>query len=555
MIEFSPTRQSLQLLKLGLLFVAIVVHVSATAQKTADAPQPKTSTEIPQDQLGRTTPRGAVLGFLTAAYSGNFRTAAAYLNTRSSETDAMILAQKLFFVLDRRLPAKLNNLSDDPQGSRLDPLDSRRELVGTIASSSGNVEIVVERVEKPKSAPIWLFSRQTLASIPDLYEELNAVAIENILPEAWLRKFLGVSWFGWFFLFVGMPGAYFVLSLLSRLFGWLIGIVVRRVGKRPEFKNPSILPIPLRLLIIAIAIRWLMTKFSVHLLGRQIGSALSAVIGITALVWVAILINGICQRYFHRRLEAQGKIGKATILRPARRLMDLLAVVVGLLLGLHAFGVNPTAALAGLGVGGIAVALAAQKTLENVIGGASLILDEAVRIGDFFKIGDVSGTVEAVGLRSTRLRTPDRTLVTIPNGQIANMTLENFTSRDCFWFRHLLGLRYETSMSEIQTVIEAIRTLLRNEPRVRPATVRVRFLKLAESSLDIEVFAYVSARDWEHYLEIQEDLLLKIKETVVGRGVQIAFPSRTVYVEASADEPGLNATGRFQRTAAGGKAS
>jgi len=489
--------------------------------------------------MWRSTPRGTVLGFLAVARTGNFEHAAVYLNTRERGTNAATLAHQLFVVLDRRLPPNLNTLSNDPQGSYSDPLDSRRELVGTIASESGKVDIYLERVDRGKAPAIWLFSRQTLAEIPDLYEEVNAIAIENVLPEPLLHTLFGFTLFGWLFFFVGLPLSYCVLTILDRLLGVVVGYLQRRVRSNPELRNPSLFPAPVRLLIIAISVRLTMVKISLSLLARQVSSIAATIITIVAFVWIAILVNGRCEAYLKRRYELAGRVGAAAVIRPARRVVDLLVIVIGLLVGLHTFGVNPSAALAGLGVGGIAVALAAQKTLENVIGGASLILDEAVRAGDSFKLGDVVGTVEEIGLRSTRVRTLDRTVVTIPNGQIANMILENFSLRDSYWFRHLFGLRYETSSSEMNSVLTGIRTILENDKRVRPESVRVRFLRYGESTLDMEAFAYVSAQDWNHFLEIQEELLLRIKEVIAANGVRMAFPSHTVYLgnDAKTDVP------------------
>jgi MscS family membrane protein len=514
------------------LLALILISEKAGAQLTkpagtkATAEQPPTETV--QDPLGRNTPRGAVIGFLTAAYAHNYETAAQYLNTRLRGQEAAILAQELFYVLDRRLPAKLNNLSNEPQGSMSDPLDSRRELVGAVASANGNIDIYLERVDRG-ATPIWMFSRPTLAQIPDVYEEINAIAVENVLPDFLLERYFGFSLFGWLFFFVLLPLLYVVLSLANKLSGMAAGWAIRT--KKRDAKNPTLLPHPIRLLMVAAAIHWTYSKFSLSLVSRQLGSVTTTVIAVFAFVWILVLLNGRWEVYFKRRMESHGRIGSTAILRPIRRLMDITAAITGLMFALHSFGINPTAALAGLGVGGIAIALAAQKTLENVIGGASIILDEAVRVGDFFKVGDVIGTVEEIGLRSTRVRTLDRTLVTIPNGQMATLTLENFSARDSFWLRHVIGIRYETATASIGLVVENIGKLLRHDRRVVPQSDRVRFLRFGKSSLDIEVFAYVSARDWSHFLEIQQDLLFQIRGVIESAGLQVAFPSRMVYIK------------------------
>jgi MscS family membrane protein len=198
--------------------------------------------------------------------------------------------------------------------------------------------------------------------------------------------------------------------------------------------------------------------------------------------------------------------------------------------------VDPTAALAGLGIGGIAVALAAQKTLENVIGGLSLVFDEAVRVGDVIRVGETVGTVDQVGLRSTRIRTMDRTVVTVPNGQIATASIETLSLRDKFLFRHILGLRYETTSDQLRVVVDSTRELIVGHPGVDVESVRVRFVRLGTSSLDIELFGYFYATDWGHFLEIQQDLLLRVMEIVEEAGTGVAFPSQTVYFKDAASE-------------------
>ncbi len=219
------------------------------------------------------------------------------------------------------------------------------------------------------------------------------------------------------------------------------------------------------------------------------------------------------------------------MLRLARRAVDVLAIFVGFLVGLHYFGLNVTAALAGLGVGGVAVALAAQKTLENVIGGISIVVDNVVHVGDFLKVGDTLGTVEDIGLRSTRIRTNDRTVVSIPNGQIATVILENF-SRDKFWFHHVLGLRYDTTASQMGSVLEGLERLLAQHPLIEPASVRVPFLRFGTSSLELELFAYFFARDYLHFLEIQTDLLRRLMTVVEAAGTQIALQTPVLAVSA-----------------------
>jgi MscS family membrane protein len=513
----------------GLLSSYPVCAQVTKAVTSSLATQAQPPEEMP-DPLGRATPRGTVLGFLTSAYDHKFEIAAQYLDTGLRGNDAAALAEQVLVVLDRKLPPKLNNLSNEPHGSMSDPLNPRRELIGAIDGENGKVEIALERVDRPKSPPIWLFSRQTLTNIPDLYSQITSATRETVLPEVFWRRFLGFSLFGWMF-FASLPIVYLLLGVLNRLLvsAWKYGL--SRWANRPQMPDLRVLPHPIRLLILAFAIHATLSNYATSLLARQLGKITETLIMIVGLVWLAFLVNRRIEDYFKKRMERQGHLGSTAILRPVRGLVDVVFVIIGLIIGLHSFGINPSAFLAGLGVGGIAVALAAQKTLENVIGGASLILDEAVRVGDSFKIGDIVGTVEAVGLRSTRVRTLDRTLVTIPNGQMATMTLENYSARDNFWLRHLVGLTYDTEPSSLSAVLAAVRELLSQDSRVLPASVRVRFLRFSESSLELEIFAYVLARDWSHFLQIQEDLLIQIRQVINSNGAEIAYPVRTIHVK------------------------
>jgi MscS family membrane protein len=212
-------------------------------------------------------------------------------------------------------------------------------------------------------------------------------------------------------------------------------------------------------------------------------------------------------------------------------------MMIGALFIFYIAGINLTAVIAGLGVGGIAVALAAQKTLENLISGITIVSDQPIRVGDYCRAGEYQGTVLAVGLRSTRMRTLARTIVSIPNGQLATMNLENFSLRDKIWLRHTLGLRYETKPEQLRCILAEIREMLYGHPKVESSSARVRFVGFGNSSLDLEVFAYVLETEYAIFLQIQEDLLLRIMDIVAANGSGFAFPSQTTYL---AQDSGIN---------------
>jgi MscS family membrane protein len=188
--------------------------------------------------------------------------------------------------------------------------------------------------------------------------------------------------------------------------------------------------------------------------------------------------------------------------------------------------------VAGLGVGGLAVALAAQKSLENLFGGLTLIVDQPVHVGDFCRFGDRVGTVEDIGLRSTRIRTLDRTLVTIPNSEFSSMQIENFARRDRIWLATTIGVRYETTPDQLRFLLISLKRMLLAHPMIDPDPARVRFSGFGASSLDIDIFAYVRTTDINEFYAVREDVFLRLMEVVVDSGTGFAFPSQTIYAAA-----------------------
>jgi MscS family membrane protein len=517
------------------LLAWVLSSAMVRAQTAPGAGPPAAQTDAARDHLARETPRGTVRGFLNAARNGNDAAAAQYLNVRTSDDQAATLAHKLFVVLDTRLSAQLTQLSTDPKGSRADPLKPDLELVGTVTSRAGDVDITLERVKQEQSREIWLFSRQTLDDVPGIYEEISLGSLDTRVPRFLTRiRVAGARLLDWLTVLLGLPLLYLLTVLLNRLLSPLIDTLWRRLRRRQGRPPQDILPTPIRLLFLAIAIRWLAgSGVQLPLLARQFWLIAAMVLNVAAVAWLLIRLNAWGERVVRRRVRGLNVAAAVSLIRLGRRTLDLLVLFAASLVILRNLGVNLTPALAGLGVGGIAVALAAQKTLENVIAGASLIFDRAVNDGDFLKVGDTLGEVEHVGLRSTRIRTLDRTVVSVPNSQIANMSLETLSARDTFWFHPVVGLRYETTPEQLREVIEGIRRLLADHPLVEPTSIRVRFIRLGSFSLDVDVFAYLRARDWNHFLEIQEQLLFSVMNIVREAGTEVAFPSQTLYMRGT----------------------
>ena len=511
----------------GLLPVVVVLAQAppgAATQPAATAPA-----EPWKDPLGRTTPRGTVMGFIAAARSGDNVQAAQYLNLR--EPRAERLAPQLFAVLDARLPGRLVRISDEPEGSAEGSLTPNQESVGTIQSRKGEVEILLERVSRGDPSPIWLFSPKTLEAIPALYEEVESSRQNALVPQFLLTTRVGgIRLADYFAIVFGLLLVYLLTILVNRALTPVIHRLGRRVFPGSEAVTRNVLPAPIKLLLVVFVGGWLISALPLSLAVRQLWTGIASLVVIVAVAWLLMLVNREFEGHLHRRLPQSNVAAAASLLRVVRRSIDVLICFGALIVMLRSLGIDPTPALAGLGVGGIAVALAAQKTLENVIAGASLIFDQAVRVGDVLKMGDVVGTVDHIGLRSTRIRTIDRTIVSVPNSQIANTSLERLSDRDKFWFHPTIGLRYETSPTQLHGVVGGITQLLREHPLVEAQSVRVRFIRLGSYSLDVEVFAYLMARDWNHFLEIQEELLFNITEAIHDAGTSLAFPSQTMYL-------------------------
>jgi MscS family membrane protein len=511
-------------LVIGLSVPSLYAQIDGSRASPADA---AAQAQTPKDALGRDSPRGTLLGFMAAARNGNDEAAALYLNTTLRGRAAATQAHELYVVLDSRLPARINQLSDRPEGSLANPLRPGEDVVGTISTANGPIDIVVERSERGTPAPVWLFSRKTLESIPDAFAEVNLVSVDLHLPDFLTKERIGgIRLSAWLALVLGLPLGYQLAGWLGLVAGPLVAFWRRRFNK----PGKSFAPLPgiLRLPVMVVAIRWLLSVLELPLLERQFWLAVATMLAVVSLTWFLLFLTRQGERYIGRRLQGSAAGELAAMLRLGRQAADVLIVAVGVLLALRYFGVNPTAALAGLGIGGIAVALAAQKTLENVIGGLSIIFDSAVRVGDFLKLGDTPGTVEHIGLRSTRIRTLDRTILSVPNGQVANMNVETMSARDKFWFHHYVGLRYETTTAQMRAVTEGIRGLLLDHRDVDVSSARVRFCRLGPFSLDLEVFAYIAAADWDVFLGTQEDLLLRILDVVAQSGATLALPSQAV---------------------------
>jgi MscS family membrane protein len=396
-------------------------------------------------------------------------------------------------------------------------------------------------VDDPTSGKIWLISQETVASFPKLYAE-----IQNETPTATNRiatvavsgkQLVGMSlrqWLGWL---ISIP--------ISWVLAWLLTFVVstpRRVYyklRRLPFINLWDTPVgmPLRC-IIAILLHTLF----VYLLGPPVLYRFYYFRCMAALLvgCVAWLVSRISDQGFHR-VVARKRLhspGGESILILMQRLTHVVMLIIAALVALALFGLNVKAGLTGLGIGGLAIALGAQKTLENLIGGVSLLMDKAVNVGDFCRIGDQIGTVEDIGLRSLKLRTLDQNLLVVPNGTLAQMQFENMRARTKLLINQNFSLRIETQVEQLRFVLDRVKSMLDGHPEIESGSSRVRVIGFAGAAFQMELFAFGKTGNMAEFTAIRQDVILKIADIVEAAGTGFAGPTQLTYLskDAGVDE-------------------
>jgi MscS family membrane protein len=508
--------------------------VAAALAQDARAPNPSAPATAPttaEDPLGRSTPRGTVMGFIKATEHQNYVLAAEYLDTKKSPAQAQELARELQIILNLGLSADVDKLSRKPEGDLEDGLRPIRDRVGTVKSESGELDIWLDRVSRANQSPIWLFSSDTLRGVPDVFEEMHPLDVEKYVPSSLVKiKFLSIPLLRWFAVLLALIVALALASLVTRFLIPLLRPLVRRMTHQEDDRLVGSLRAPLRLILFAIPIQVVSVQMGVTLLARLFWARVATTIAVAGLAWLLIRFSDIVSELGERRLRDRQKSGKIAALALTRRVFKGAVIVAAVLTLVYSAGMDVVAILTGLGVGGVAIAFAAQKTLENLFGGVSIITDEPIRVGDLCQVANQAGTVVDIGLRSTRIRTAARTILSIPNGLLATMSLENFTSRDKTLFQHTIALRRETSADVLRQVLAKIHGMLQAHPDVEPQSARVRFIGFANSAVNVEIFCYVMATQPPAFLGIQEDLLLRIMDTITATGSGIALPAQTIYV-------------------------
>lgn len=316
----------------------------------------------------------------------------------------------------------------------------------------------------------------------------------------------------------------------GRLLRALLALLTRRTSTRWDDVILARLGAPLSAICALLAVALLMPAFDLAAAGAVRAGAFLRVGFLASVFWGVWRIVDICRQILVRSHWALALPASRSLIPLGARLAKVVAAALALAAILSSLGYPVASLLAGLGIGGLALALAAQKTVENLFGAFSIGIDQPFREGEFVKVDDFVGTVEAIGLRSTRFRTLDRTVVTLPNGRLADMRLESFAARDRLRLATTIGLVYETTAAQMRQVLAGFERTLREHPTIWPDAVVVRFSELAASSLNIEIMAWFQTADWGEFQRIRQDILLQFMDVVESAGTSFAFPTTTVHL-------------------------
>jgi MscS family membrane protein len=521
---------------LFLLALSFCISIPAAAQASLNnllQSSPSTpATGTPSDPLGRTTPSGSVLGFLQAAQSGDYSIAAQYLQMSAArrQAEGAQLATQLKSVMDGTAFSGRVGIFTQPEGIPQEGVPLGRQRIGTMVSGDVEVDLDLVRVSDPTAGKIWLISSDTLAKVPELYDQVEARQVEHKLPSVLVKhQFAGMPLWQWLALLLALPAAAAV--------GWLVLVLLEiplrwwaRWRGHTDIANWRSVSAPAWLLAGTLAHQFFARDLGIALLPRHYYFQISSIALIIAVTWIAWRAIRWSLRRVRNRALSRGHAGTGSLMLLGERMIKAVVFVTGVFAVLTTLGFNMTTALAGLGIGGLAIGFGAQKTIENLFGGVSVLGDEVIRVGDTCRFGDRTGTVEDIGLRSTRVRTDERTLLAIPNGTVATINVENLSRRDKILFKTTLGLRSETKADHLRYVLSEIRRLLYSHPKVETKTVRVRLYDIAAGSLNVEVFSYVLTVDFNEFAAVREDLLLRMMDLVDDAGTGVAMPSQTLYL-------------------------
>ena len=491
---------------------------------------------VPAPSLGASSPRVLVERFLELTDDGDYAGASRLVDRAGrSQDETERTVRRLRVVLDRYGPVDIDSYSASPDGDLDDkPPESRERIAQAQPEVPGSLRIV--RTET-SAGNRWLIARSTLARVDAWYRVLPSRWLVERLPRAFARPGpFGVQPWQW----LAILGALVVGALGALACGWLTRRVFRALAHRTKTKWDDHAILKLRGPFVA---AWFLFFLRVMLplaaiaekpfeLAKQgLRGALAA-----TLFWATIAaVEAARVSIAH---DTDERAGRRALLGLGGRLLKMVLMLAAVIVVMAELGFSVTSLLAGIGVGGLGLALAAQKTVENVFGAFSLGVDQPFREGDTILADGVTGTVESIGLRSTRIRTLDRTVVAIPNGKLAEMRTETLSARDRYRLLSTLSLSHGTSPSAIQQIIAEAEALLRTHEKAG-IDARARLVGISVTSIEVEVSCSFLTTNAEEFGLIRQEMLLALLAIVERAEVRLSTASilRREPAPASAPAP------------------
>jgi MscS family membrane protein len=478
------------------------------------------------------TPLATMLALRELLRRSDFKAAGEFLDMRylpeeMEQYSAEQLVRAFAMALRRQVILDFTLLNDDPAGNLDDGLPAYREQIGTLTLSSGEIPVYLQRIPDDEQGQVWKLSNATVAEIPRIWDELGyspaVLYLSEMLPE---------------FYFLGMSNWQVVATVFSLILAWPLSALVSNLFMRIALRIPNYFPrgierffkIPMRLFIYIMIAGQLVDQLGLGAIARLMlkSSGLDYLAFTVLIMGILTLIRD----YQIRKMERAGNAAFVALLKPMTTFIKAILVIVIALFWAESAGYNMSTIIAGLGVGSLAIALAAQKTLENMIGALTLYTARPVSPGDFCRFGEAVGTVEEIGLRSTVIRTLDRTQVIIPNSVFSAAQIENYSSRDRIRFFRNVRLQL-IGAEQLRFILAEIRSLLYSHPETVPDSVSVRLEKIEDATILLRLDAGVATTHFQTFLAVAEDLNLRIIEIVQGAGAVFSGPGQSLQMRES----------------------
>lgn len=515
---------------------SLAAAAPAPSSSVSAAPKSDKADTPPEEpeNVAPDSPRAALREFRRLTREGDFAGAARYLDlSKVNSADGPTLAQHFKEVLNRRLWLDPSKLSPESRGNVSDNQAPDREQLGTIRGASGQPEPVVLVRRSYRPGTHWMFSAETVAQIEGWYDHLESLWLSEHLPQPLLK--MGprlLRWWQWIALGPLLLAAWLVSYAVTRL-GRAVAtraLNESRASSLHQLHGPATLAVMVA--VVFSALPWLGLYQPAQAFLQRWCSAFLLI----AMFWALWRGVELSRRSVSSSRWARESLSANSLLSLGARLAKFAVAAAAFVFVLSQLGYQATTIITGLGIGGVALALAAQKTVENLFGTFSLAIDQPFREGDTIKVDNIEGVVEAVGLRSTRIRTADRTVIAIPNGKLADMRIETISRQDRLRFFCAFGVAHGSS-EKLERIVDELKKLLSTEPLVDQSTISVRVVALTDAGLNLELGAMLSTTDGGKFMDAKERLLLGIVRNIESAGASLAHPSRTVELVAQAVAP------------------